>query len=102
MRRRLVGCMAVVGSVALLLTVPRAWADDAQDARQLVEKAKLTVEQFQSDANMAGLRDLAKKTRACSGAQRQMWTAGGNVPRTRIEPSSKLSRTSGRADLQTR
>ena len=38
-------------------------ADDAQDARQLVEKAKLTVEQFQKDSNMGGFRDLAKKAK---------------------------------------
>jgi lipid-binding SYLF domain-containing protein len=40
-----------------------ARADDAQDARQLVEKAKLTVEQFQTDENMNALRDLAKQAR---------------------------------------
>jgi len=38
-------------------------ADDAEDARQLVEKAKLTVETFQTDPNMDGLRDLAKKAK---------------------------------------
>jgi lipid-binding SYLF domain-containing protein len=38
-----------------------AQADDATDARQLVEKARLTVEQFQTDPNMTHLRDLAKR-----------------------------------------
>jgi SH3 domain-containing YSC84-like protein 1 len=48
--------------VLLLGTAP-ARADDAQDARQRVEKAKLTVEQFQADSNMGNLRDLAKKAK---------------------------------------
>jgi lipid-binding SYLF domain-containing protein len=55
--------VAVAASMALLLGAARVWADDAQDARQLVEKAKLTVEQFQTDPNMGGLRDLAKKAK---------------------------------------
>src|SRR5262245_24485910 len=45
----------------LLSGVGAARADDAQDASQLVEKAKLTVQQFQSDSNMDTFRDLAKK-----------------------------------------
>jgi lipid-binding SYLF domain-containing protein len=49
--------------MALLLGSAPARADDAQDARQMVEKAKLTVEQFQTDPNMGGLRDLAKKAK---------------------------------------
>jgi lipid-binding SYLF domain-containing protein len=49
--------------MALLLGSTPTRADDAQDARQLVEKAKLTVEQFQTDPNMGGLRDLAKKAK---------------------------------------
>lgn len=36
-------------------------ADDLQDANQLVEKAKLTVEEFQKDPNMDTFRELAKK-----------------------------------------
>jgi lipid-binding SYLF domain-containing protein len=40
-----------------------ARADDAQDAKQLAEKAKLTVEEFQTDPNMGGFRDLAKRAR---------------------------------------
>ena len=40
----------------------RAWAaDDVQDANQLVEKAKLSVDEFQKDPNMEGFRELAKK-----------------------------------------
>jgi lipid-binding SYLF domain-containing protein len=49
--------------MALLFGAARAWADDAQDARQIVEKAKLTVEQFQSEPNMEGFRELAKKAK---------------------------------------
>jgi lipid-binding SYLF domain-containing protein len=52
-----------VGAVALALGSTPASADDAQDARQLVERARLTVEQFQQDPNMGGLRDLAKRAK---------------------------------------
>src|SRR5262245_60818626 len=45
----------------LLSGVGAARAHDAQDASQLVEKAVLTVQQFQSDSNMDTFRDLAKK-----------------------------------------
>jgi len=63
MHRRMTGWVAGVAMMALLFGSARAWADDAQDARQLVEKAKLTVEQFQTDTNMGSLRDLAKKAK---------------------------------------
>jgi SH3 domain-containing YSC84-like protein 1 len=53
----------VAATMALLFGGVAAWADDAQDARQLVEKAKLAVEQFQTDPNMEGFRDLAKKAK---------------------------------------
>ena len=59
--RWLTGCVAM--TVAFGLGVGPARADDAQDARQLVEKAKLTVEQFQADPNMTHLRDLAKRAK---------------------------------------
>jgi lipid-binding SYLF domain-containing protein len=55
--------MAVAATMALLLGSVPVRADDAQDARQLVEKAKLTVEEFQKDPNMGGFRDLAKKAK---------------------------------------
>jgi lipid-binding SYLF domain-containing protein len=63
MHRSLKGLVLVAAAMALLCGPTRAWADDAQDARQLVEKAKLTVEQFQTDPNMGSLRDLAKKAK---------------------------------------
>jgi lipid-binding SYLF domain-containing protein len=63
---RLGTCVVVVvmvAAMALLLGARPAWADDAQDARQLVEKARLTVEQFAAEPNMEGFRDLAKKAK---------------------------------------
>ena len=63
MHRRVTGWVAVVGAMTVLLGSTPASADDAQDARQLVEKAKLTVDQFQTDPNMGGFRDLAKKAK---------------------------------------
>jgi len=64
MHRWLTKGMAVTATMALLLAaVPVRADDDAQEARQLVEKAKLTVETFQTDPNMGSLRDLAKKSK---------------------------------------
>jgi lipid-binding SYLF domain-containing protein len=41
-----------------------AWADDAQDARQLVEKARLTFESFQADPQMGpNLRSLVRRAK---------------------------------------
>jgi lipid-binding SYLF domain-containing protein len=57
------GWVTVAVTLTFLLGAAPAWADDAQDARQLVEKAKLTVEQFQTESNMGALRDLAKKAK---------------------------------------
>lgn len=63
MHRWMTGRVAVATTMALLLGAAPAWADDAQDARQIVEKAKLSVEQFQRDPNMGSFRDLAKKAK---------------------------------------
>lgn len=63
MHRRVSAWVAVAGTMALLLGSTPTRADDAQDARQLVEKAKLTVEQFQNEPNMDGFRDLAKRAK---------------------------------------
>jgi SH3 domain-containing YSC84-like protein 1 len=43
---------------SLIVTIHRSSADDAQEARQLVEKAQLTIESFATDSNMAAVRDL--------------------------------------------
>ncbi len=63
MHRVMTSVVALVATLALGLGGAPARADDASDARQLVEKAKLTVEQFQTDENMGALRDLAKKAK---------------------------------------
>jgi len=63
MHRRMSSWVATTMTMALLLGAVPARADDASDARQLVEKAKLTVEQFQTDPNLASLRDYAKKAK---------------------------------------
>jgi lipid-binding SYLF domain-containing protein len=63
MPHRMIGWMATTAAIALLLTAAPARADDAQEAHQLVEKAKLTAEQFQTDKNMEGFREQAKKAR---------------------------------------
>jgi len=63
MHRVMTSVVALAATLALGLGGAPARADDASDARQLVEKAKLTVEQFQADENMGALRDLAKKAK---------------------------------------
>jgi SH3 domain-containing YSC84-like protein 1 len=63
MHRWMTGWTAAAAAVALLLGTVPARADDALDAQQLVEKAKLTVDQFQTDPNLASLRDYAKKAK---------------------------------------
>jgi lipid-binding SYLF domain-containing protein len=63
MHRFMTSVVALAATLALGLGGAPARADDAQDARQIVEKAKLTVEQFQTDENMGALRDLAKKAK---------------------------------------
>ncbi len=63
MHQRMARWVAVAAVMALLVGPAPSLADDAQDARQLVEKAKLTVEEFQTDKNMDSLRDLAKRAR---------------------------------------
>ena len=56
------GAVVSALTAGLLLSGPiPARADDAQDASQLVEKAKLSVEEFQKDPNMGAFRELAKK-----------------------------------------
>jgi lipid-binding SYLF domain-containing protein len=63
MHRRSAWWVTVLGVSILALGATTVRADDAQDARQLVERAKLTVEDFRTDPNMEGLRDLAKRAR---------------------------------------
>jgi len=64
MSNRLSRIVASTLAVALLfLGIGSVRADDAEDAKQLVEKAKLTAEQFQRDEKMDAFRDLAKRAR---------------------------------------
>jgi lipid-binding SYLF domain-containing protein len=42
---------------------PLASADDAAEARELVEKARLTLEKFATDPAMSGFRDAVKRAR---------------------------------------
>jgi lipid-binding SYLF domain-containing protein len=63
MHRFMTSVVVMAATLALGLGGAPARADDAQDARQIVEKAKLTVEQFQADENMGALRDLAKEAK---------------------------------------
>ena len=58
-----IGAFVVAGALAAgVLTAGSApaLADDAQDARQLVERARMTVENFVTDPNMDGFRSLVK------------------------------------------
>lgn len=43
-----------------IVTVDVSAADDLQEARQLVEKSQLTIENFATDANMEAVRDLMR------------------------------------------
>jgi SH3 domain-containing YSC84-like protein 1 len=63
MYRMMTSVVALAATLALGLGGVPAGADDAQDAQQIVEKAKLTVEQFQTDENMGSLREYAKKAK---------------------------------------
>jgi len=53
----------LVGGAVTLGGLRTAGADDAQDARQLVEKAKLTFESFTADKDMEGLLALVQKAK---------------------------------------
>src|SRR5712692_10115609 len=56
-----VGVIISVLAIAGLIAGPApAFADDAQDAQQLVEKAGLTFQNFAGDPNFDALRDLLK------------------------------------------
>ncbi|HSF31646.1 MAG TPA: lipid-binding SYLF domain-containing protein [Candidatus Tectomicrobia bacterium] len=63
-------CVVPWGVAAILIligylsaTMQPAAADDALEARQLVERAQLTIESFAADANMGAVRDLLSKAR---------------------------------------
>lgn len=64
-RRCAIGAMATLLFLAgALATAKPALADDAQDARQLVERARLTFESFQADPHMGpNLRALVRRAK---------------------------------------
>jgi len=50
--------------ITLLATVARpGWAGRGPETRQLVQQARLTLENFQADPMMVGFRDLARRAR---------------------------------------
>jgi SH3 domain-containing YSC84-like protein 1 len=51
------------GVLAMFQAVP-AWANDGQEATQIVEKACMTYDNFMSDNKMGAFRDLVKKAKA--------------------------------------
>jgi lipid-binding SYLF domain-containing protein len=53
----------MLATMALCLGSAPTWADDAQEARQIAEKARLTVEEFRADKDMETIRELAKKAK---------------------------------------
>ena len=50
--------MILVMPISLIAAIPASAANDALEARQLVEKAQLTMESFAADSNMGAVRDL--------------------------------------------
>jgi lipid-binding SYLF domain-containing protein len=59
-RRALFGAAA---GAALLLAAPLARADDAQDAREVAEKARITIESLAADKNFGHMRTALKNAR---------------------------------------
>ena len=58
------GLLAFFLTLALVVTaIPPSAADDALDARQLVEKSQLTIESFMTDQEIEAIRDLITKAR---------------------------------------
>jgi SH3 domain-containing YSC84-like protein 1 len=56
--------LAFLLTLALVVTaIPPAAADDALDARQLVEKSQLTIQSFIADNEIEAIRDLISKAR---------------------------------------
>ncbi len=61
--KRIVSCAAAALVLLAVAAVPRVWAD-AQDARELVEKARLTFESFQCDPQLgSGLRAIVRRAK---------------------------------------
>jgi len=55
----------IILSTTMILFQPAfAWANDKEEATQIVEKACMTVDNFMHDKNMAAFRDLLEKAKA--------------------------------------
>jgi lipid-binding SYLF domain-containing protein len=59
-RRR---CVVGAAGLALVLAAPLARADDAADARSLVERSRLTIESLAADKNFGAMREALKQAR---------------------------------------
>lgn len=61
------GAGVLAGALAIAAILPGgpgpAFADDVQETRQLVDKARLTIESFTADPNMDGFRSLVKRAK---------------------------------------
>jgi len=61
---KIVALMTILfASVVVLVAVTPVLADDASESRQLVEKARMSFDNFQSAKEMDGFRDLLKKAK---------------------------------------
>ena len=57
------GVLGGLAIVCMAIGARVAFADDASDARELVDKARLTIEKFSTDPAMTGFRDAVKRAR---------------------------------------
>jgi len=57
------GVLGGLAIVCMAIGARAAFADDASDARELVDKARLTIEKFATDPAMTGFRDAVKRAR---------------------------------------
>jgi lipid-binding SYLF domain-containing protein len=55
--------LATAAGAALLLAAPLARADDAADARGIVDKSRITIESLAADKNMGAMRSALKQAR---------------------------------------
>ena len=60
---RLFLALVLLSGIGLMLS-PGAVADEAQDAQRLVDKARITVDEFTDDPEMGALRALARNAKA--------------------------------------
>lgn len=69
MKNRMVGRLTLVAAAVVVafgftvFSIPQAFADNASDAKQLVEKSKLTFDKFVATKELEAFRDLLKKAK---------------------------------------